>query len=110
VPPRATLSARRLQHAESKLDVDVGAQITRDNVEKRACRIRSRLLRPRSDGTSCNDSGIIAEHVRDLMVATVEHRYGQVNRVPEPIEWLTDSGSYTARTTRVFARGIGLIP
>ena len=45
------------------------------------------------------------------MVATVEHRYGQVNRVPEPIEWLTDNGScYTARDTRSFARNIGLVP
>jgi putative transposase len=35
--------------------------------------------------------GITAEDVQDLMVATVEHRYGQVNRVPEPIEWLTDN-------------------
>ena len=55
--------------------------------------------------------GITAEDVQDLMVATVEHRYGQVNRVPEPIEWLTDQGScYTARNTPAFARGIGLIP
>ena len=45
------------------------------------------------------------------MVAIVERRYGQVNRVPEPIEWLTDNGScYIARNTRAFARGIGLIP
>jgi len=45
------------------------------------------------------------------MVATVEHCYGQVNRVPEPSEWLTDNGScYTARNTRAFVRGIGLIP
>ncbi len=45
------------------------------------------------------------------MVATVEHRYGQVNRVPEPIKRLTDNAScYTARDTRAFARGIGLIP
>jgi putative transposase len=44
-------------------------------------------------------------------VATGEHRYGQVNRVPEPIEWLTDNGScYTARDTRAFARDIGLVP
>ena len=50
--------------------------------------------------------GITAEDVQDLMVATVEHRYGQVNRVPEPIEWLTDQGScYTARSTRAFAPG-----
>jgi putative transposase len=45
------------------------------------------------------------------MVATVEHRYGRVNRVPEPIEWLTDNGScYTARDTPNFARDLGLIP
>ncbi|SEN12214.1 Integrase core domain-containing protein [Sphingomonas gellani] len=56
-------------------------------------------------------SGITAEDVQDLMVATVEHRYGRVNRVPQPIEWLTDNGScYTARDTRTFARGIGLLP
>ena len=45
------------------------------------------------------------------MVATVEHRYGRVNRVPRPIVWLTDNGScYTARDTRALARDIGLIP
>ena len=34
-----------------------------------------------------------------------------LNRVPEPINWLTDNGScYTARNTRAFARDIGLIP
>ena len=55
--------------------------------------------------------GITAEDVKDLIVATVEHRYGHMNRVPEPIEWLTDSGScYTARDTRSFARNIGLVP
>ena len=49
-------------------------------------------------------SGITAEDVQDLMVATVKHRYGRVNRVPESIEWLTDNGScYTARD-------IGLVP
>lgn len=56
-------------------------------------------------------SGITAEDVRDLMVATVEHRFGQVNRAPSEIEWLTDNGScYTAHDTRRFARDIGLIP
>jgi putative transposase len=54
---------------------------------------------------------ITAEDVKNLMVATVEHRYGQVNRVPEPIECLTDNGScYTARDTRSFAHNIGLVP
>lgn len=55
--------------------------------------------------------GITAEDVRDLMVATVEHRFGQVNRLPSTIEWLTDNGScYTANDTRRFARDIGLVP
>lgn len=34
-----------------------------------------------------------------------------VNRLPEPIEWLSDNGSpYTAGETRRFAREIGLTP
>jgi putative transposase len=62
-------------------------------------------------GHVATTGGITAEDVQDLMVATVEHRYGSVNRLPEPIEWLSDNGScYTARDTRAFARDIGLIP
>jgi putative transposase len=45
------------------------------------------------------------------MVATIERRFGQVNRLPGSIEWLTDNGScYTAHETGRFARQIGLIP
>ena len=55
--------------------------------------------------------GIGGDDVRDLMLAAVEHRFGQVNQLPEPIEWLTDNGScYVARDTRGFARDIGLEP
>ena len=55
--------------------------------------------------------GITGEDVRDLMVAAVEHRFGGVNRLPAPIEWLTDNGScFVARETRRFAREIGLVP
>jgi putative transposase len=55
--------------------------------------------------------GITGEDVRDLMVAAVEHRFGGVNQLPAPIEWLTDNGScYLARETRRFAREIGLVP
>jgi putative transposase len=62
-------------------------------------------------GHVATTGGITVEDVQDLMVAMVEHRYGQVNRVPEQIEWLTDNGScYTARNTRAFDWGIGLIP
>lgn len=72
---------------------------------------RSTVVTREAMGHVATTGGITAEDVQDLMVDTVEHRYGQVNRVPEPIEWLTDNGScYTARNTRAFARGIGLIP
>ena len=56
-------------------------------------------------------AGISAADVRDLMTLSVEHRFGQVNQLAEPIEWLTDNGScYTAHDTRRFARDIGLVP
>ena len=56
-------------------------------------------------------AGIAGEDVRDLMVAAVEHRFGTVDRLPGPIEWLTDNGScFVARETRRFARKIGLLP
>ena len=55
--------------------------------------------------------GVSGGDVRDLMVAAVEHRFGRVNRLPRPIEWLSDNGSpYVARETRDFARDIGLVP
>jgi putative transposase len=37
--------------------------------------------------------GIKGEDVRDLIITAVESRFGQVNRLPETIEWLSDNGS-----------------
>jgi putative transposase len=55
--------------------------------------------------------GIKGEDVRDLMVASVEARFGGVNRLAQTIEWLSDNGSgYIAKETRAFARDIGLEP
>ncbi|MCO5795210.1 MAG: DDE-type integrase/transposase/recombinase [Blastomonas sp.] len=56
-------------------------------------------------------TSISAQDVRDLMIATVEQRFGCVNQLPTIIEWLTDNGScYTARETRRSAREINLRP
>ncbi len=53
--------------------------------------------------------GISGNDVRDLMVTAVEQRFGRVNRLPKPIEGLSDKGScYVARHTRAFARGSDL--
>jgi transposase InsO family protein len=82
-----------------------GLEIACDNGEKVRVAFALDCCDREAMGHVATTGGITAEDVRDLMVATVEHRYGQVNRVPEPIEWLTDNGScYTARDTRAFAR------
>ena len=55
--------------------------------------------------------GIDAGMVQDLMLHSIECRFGDVNQVPNEIEWLTDNGScYTARATRSFAKDIGMQP
>jgi putative transposase len=55
--------------------------------------------------------GITGGDIRDLMIESVERRFGLVNRLPVPIEWLSDNGSpYIARKTRAFAGDIGLVP
>lgn len=55
--------------------------------------------------------GIDSSDIRDLMVESIERRFGLVDRLPAPIQWLSDNGSpYTATDTRALARLIGLVP
>lgn len=55
--------------------------------------------------------GIASSDIRDLMIESVERRFGLVNKLPKAIEWLSDNGSpYTAGETRALARDIGLVP
>lgn len=62
-------------------------------------------------GHVATTGGVTAEMVCDLMVGAAEKRFGRVNRLPRPIEWLSDNGSpYTARETRRFARDMGFVP
>jgi putative transposase len=57
--------------------------------------------------TGSIDSG----DIRDLMIDSVERRFGLADKLPTPIEWLSDNGSpYTAGETRKLAREIGLLP
>lgn len=56
-----------------------------------------------------SNKGIDGEMIRDLMTETMHHRFGQVNELPQRIQWLTDNGScYVARETVLFGRSIGL--
>jgi putative transposase len=55
--------------------------------------------------------GIDSSDIRDLMVESVESRFGLVDKLPKAIEWLSDNGSpYIATDTRALARYIGLVP
>ncbi len=55
--------------------------------------------------------GYSGDVVRDVMLAAVEQRFGNVPKAPAEIEWLTDNGSgYIAGKTREFATDIGLKP
>lgn len=52
--------------------------------------------------------GIDGQAIRDLMLETVEYRFGDV-QVTQPLQWLSDNGScYTARETVSFGRELGL--
>jgi putative transposase len=54
--------------------------------------------------------GITGEMVRDLMVESVETRFGSMARLPHAVEWLTDNGTcYTATETISFANDMGFI-
>jgi putative transposase len=55
-------------------------------------------------------AGISGSMVRDLMLETVERRFGAL-QVPHAVEWLSDNGSpYTAAETLNFAAALGLVP
>ena len=52
--------------------------------------------------------GVDGQAIRDLMLETVEYRFGQP-KVPRIVQWLSDNGScYTARETVAFGRELGL--
>ena len=54
--------------------------------------------------------GISGEMIRDLMIESVERRFGG-HQTPHPVEWLSDNGScYRAHETVSFAQSIGLVP
>ncbi|CAM3314219.1 IS3 family transposase [Pseudomonas floridensis] len=61
-------------------------------------------------GWVASPTGYGGDDIRDLMLESVEKRFG--DQLPSaPVQWLSDNGSaYIAEQTRVFARQIGLQP
>jgi putative transposase len=88
-----------------------GFEIACDNAEKVRVAFALDCCDREAMGHVATTEGIKGDDVRDLMVVAVEQRFGQVDRLPATIEWLSDNGScYTATETRKFARDIGLLP
>ncbi len=59
---------------------------------------------------AASTGGYDSDTVQDVMLRSVEHRFGD-SLPASPVEWLTDNGSaYRAHETRAFAREIGLEP
>ena len=55
------------------------------------------------------NQGISGEMVRDLIAESVEKRFGKINKLNQPLEWLTDNGScYVAGQTVLFAKNLGM--
>lgn len=54
--------------------------------------------------------GINGQMIQDLLVESLEYRFGSSACVPQPLEWLTDNGScYIKKETREFAKNLGFI-
>lgn len=55
--------------------------------------------------------GIKSEDVQDVVITAVENRFGRINTLPKPIEWLTDNGScFIAKDTKALLIDIGMEP
>jgi transposase InsO family protein len=58
---------------------------------------------------AASSRGIDGELVRDLMTETIEQRFGKIDKLPHPVQWLSDNGPcYTARETVAYGRLRGL--
>lgn len=52
--------------------------------------------------------GIDGQAIRDLLLESMEYRFGSVERLPSKVQWLTDNGPcYVAKETVSFARELG---
>ena len=52
---------------------------------------------------------ISSETVCDLMIQSMEYRFGSIDKLPQTIEWLSDNGMYyLARNTIAFASSVNL--
>lgn len=61
-------------------------------------------------GWVATTAGISGEMIRDMMVCSVEQRFGSI-RAPRPVQWLSDNGSiFAAHRTIDIAVALNVVP
>ena len=100
-PTRAAMTARSPLSVRTYAGARDGFELACDNGEKVRVAFALDCCDREAMAWVATTQGIKSEDVRDLMVASVESRFGQVNRLPRAIEWLSDNGSgYIAKDTK----------
>lgn len=86
-----------------------GFKIGCDNTEKvRVAFALERFDREAIDHVSTTQ-GITSEDVQDLFITAVENRFGSINILSKPIEWLTDNGMcFIAKDAKSLLMDIGM--
>ncbi|MGC0055728.1 IS3 family transposase (plasmid) [Brucella pituitosa] len=86
-----------------------GFEIGCDNKEKVRVAFALDCCDREALGHVATTQGIKSQDVQDLAIMAVEYRFGQVNALPQAIEWLTDNGScFIAKDTKSLLRDIGM--
>lgn len=86
-----------------------GFEITCDNKEKVRVAFALDCCDREAIAHVATTEGIKSEDVQDLVVTAVENRFGRINMLAEPIQWLTDNGScFIAKNTASLLRDIGM--
>ncbi|NVM42324.1 IS3 family transposase [Ochrobactrum intermedium] len=86
-----------------------GFEITCDNKEKVRVAFALDCCDREAIAHVATTEGIKGEDVQDLVITAVENRFGRINMLAEPIQWLTDNGScFIAKNTASLLRDIGM--
>lgn len=115
VPREHTLptSARTAQYARHQTQQVAanGFEIGCDNKEKVRVAFALDCCDREAIAHVATTEGIKSQDVQDLVITAVENRFGRINMLSEPIEWLTDNGScFIAKDTASLLREIGMEP
>lgn len=97
-----------VEHSNTRWCSD-GFEITCDNKEKVRVAFALDCCDREAIAHVATTEDIKSEDVQELVITAVENRFGRINMLAEPIQWLTDKGScFIAKNTASLLRDIGM--